>query len=183
MGSASGGPVPTRSERNPATNVTSQARKWCGDGTGSTGHTAARIPWPVGRRKGSPGQGPVLYGDQAEAVRRESNQAVCHRFGVTAQTVTKWRKALGVGATNPGTHRLRSDYTAEPWAEAARQQAHARLGDPARRAKIAAAMRGRPRPNTGWDTSGPRWTAEHDAPVRTVPPQEAARRIGRTRQT
>src|SRR5690349_15072022 len=66
------------------------------------GYTDARIPWPVGRRKGAPARGPILYGDLARAVRTESNQAVCHWFGVTPWTVSKWRKALGVGATTAG---------------------------------------------------------------------------------
>jgi hypothetical protein len=60
--------------------------------------------------------------------------------------VTKWRKALGVPATNEGTHRLHHDYFEEPWALDARAKAHAKAGDPVRRAKIAAAKRGKPRP-------------------------------------
>src|SRR4051812_21822769 len=64
-----------------------------------TGYTGARIPWPVGRRPRTSARGVVLFGDLAEAVRRESNQAVCHWFGVTPQTASKWRKALDVGVT------------------------------------------------------------------------------------
>ena len=99
-----------------------------------------------GRRKGLSAKTLIVSGDLARAIRRESNQAVAHWFGVTPQTVTVWRKALGVGRTNPVTHRLRSDYTAEPWAKAARLQAYAKAGDPARRRKIAAAKRGKARP-------------------------------------
>jgi hypothetical protein len=51
-----------------------------------------------------------------------------------------------VGPTNAGTHRLRSDYTREPWAEAARAKGQARNTDPEVRAKVAAARRGKPRP-------------------------------------
>jgi hypothetical protein len=78
------------------------------------GYTDGRISWPVGRKKGTSGRSLVVYGDLAEAVRLESNQAVCYWFGVTQQTVTKWRKALGVGVTNDGTNRLRPDYQQEP---------------------------------------------------------------------
>ena len=67
-------------------------------------------------------------------------------MGITGQTVTKWRKALGVPETNEGTHRLRSEYTDEPWSIEARKKAHAKNGDPGRRAKIATAKRGKPRP-------------------------------------
>jgi hypothetical protein len=112
-----------------------------------TGYTDARIPWPVGyprERGGSPA--PVVYGALAQAVGRESNQAVCYWFGVTAQTVSKWRKALGVGLTNDGTHRLRSDYTREPWAVRARRKAVGKARDPDRRRKIAEARRGKKRP-------------------------------------
>jgi hypothetical protein len=42
--------------------------------------------------------------------------------------------------------RLRRDHFAEPWGEAARQLAWSKAGDPERRAKIAAAQKGRPRP-------------------------------------
>jgi hypothetical protein len=40
---------------------------------------------------------------------------------------------------------LRSAYSHEPWAVEARAKAHAKAGDPARREKIAAARRGKPR--------------------------------------
>jgi hypothetical protein len=75
-----------------------------------TGYTDARIPWPHGRPRGHRGGTPgrVVYGGQAEAVRRKSNQAVAHWFGVTPSTVSLWRKALEVGRTTAGTHRLRT---------------------------------------------------------------------------
>ena len=90
-----------------------------------TGYSDARIPWPLGRQRGRSARALVVYGGLAEAVRRESNVAVCHWFGITPQTVSKWRKALGVEPANPGTHRL----------------------------KIAAARRGKPRPDMDWATS------------------------------
>jgi hypothetical protein len=112
------------------------------------GLTDAPVPWPLGRLPGrnKRARSLVVSGDLAEAVRRESNQAVAHRWGITPQTVTKWRKALGVGHVNEGTHRLRSAYTAEPWAQESLAKAQGKAGDAARREKIAAAKRGRPRP-------------------------------------
>ena len=110
------------------------------------GITDAKIPWPIGKPKGGRARSPIVCGALADAVRRESRLAVCHWWGVTGQTVTKWRKALGVAVTNEGTRRLRSEYFEEDWAVEARKKAYAKSGDPARRAKIAAAKRGKPRP-------------------------------------
>jgi hypothetical protein len=57
--------------------------------------TDAPIPWPVG--KCGPGRhSRVVYKDLAKALRRESNQAISHWWGVDNQTVTKWRRASGV---------------------------------------------------------------------------------------
>src|SRR5688500_13358624 len=63
------------------------------------------IPWPIGRSDAG-ALSLVLYRDLARAVRREANRAVAHHWGVTSQTVTKWRKALDVERTE-GTTRWR----------------------------------------------------------------------------
>jgi len=112
------------------------------------GLTDARIPWPTGKKrvKGSRARFIVVCGGLAEAVRRESAQAVAYWWGVTPDTVTRWRKALRVGAVNEGTHRLRHDYWEEPWVLAARQTALEKANDPARCAKIARARTGERRP-------------------------------------
>src|SRR5262245_8189370 len=113
------------------------------------GLTAGRIPWPTGKRKGRGirGRSIILYGALAEAVLRESAQAVAFWWGVGPDTVWKWRRALEIlGTTNEGTHRLRRDYALKPAAAAAREKAHAKARDPGRREKIAAAKRGKPRP-------------------------------------
>src|SRR5262245_45832682 len=64
------------------------------------GLSDSRIPWPTGRRRGRERGRPaiVLYGALAEAVRRESAQAVGHWFGVGPVAVWKWRRALRVGS-------------------------------------------------------------------------------------
>ena len=111
------------------------------------GYSDARIPWPIGRRRGTAALGLVLFSQLIDAVRRESNQAICHWFGVTPQTVGKWRKALGVGIATPGTSKLHSHYTREPWAVAALAKAHSRVQDPERRRKIAESRRGKKRPS------------------------------------
>src|SRR5688572_13767989 len=60
-------------------------------------------------------------------------------------TVWKWRKALGVGASTEGTHRLRSVVHADHLREA-RGLSPPTWDEPARRAKISEAKRGKPRP-------------------------------------
>jgi hypothetical protein len=111
-----------------------------------TGYTDARIPWPVGRRRESSGRGLILFGGLVEAVRRESNLALCYWFGVTPQTVSKWRKALGVEAMNDGTGRLRRAHGKSDWFKTVIAKGLAKARDPERRRKIGDALRGRKRP-------------------------------------
>jgi hypothetical protein len=109
------------------------------------GLSDAPIPWPIGAgNRGA--KSLVLFGALARAVRRESNQAVARAWGVSGQTVTAWRKALGVGPTTDGTSKLRSAHFHEPWAREAQTKAWAKARDPGRRAKIAAARQGKSRP-------------------------------------
>jgi hypothetical protein len=82
----------------------------------------------------------------ATAVRRESNQAVSYWWGVSGQTVTKWRKALSVATTNEGPRRLRSEYALEEPIADGRKLAWTKARDPIRRAKIAASKLGKKRP-------------------------------------
>jgi hypothetical protein len=108
------------------------------------GMTDAPICWPIGQRGRA--KALVVYKDLVRAVRRESELAVAHWWGITAQTVWKWRRALSVDPTTKGTSRLRHDYALEPPITAAREKAQAKATDSDRRAKIAAARRGKPRP-------------------------------------
>jgi hypothetical protein len=78
------------------------------------GYSDARIPWPIGKRRGQRARALIIYGQLAEAVRRESNQAFAFHWGITPQTVTKWRKALDVPRANEGTHRLHHDAPLSP---------------------------------------------------------------------
>lgn len=114
------------------------------------GLSAGRIPWPIGQPPAGSrdsNRSLVLYGALARAVRRESATAVCYWWGVTAQTVSAWRKVLGVVCPNDGERRLRQAIAAMPWfRERFQARGWAKNGDPARRAKISAAKRGKPRP-------------------------------------
>lgn len=72
------------------------------------GLTDARIPWPLGKRQGSRTR-PLLvvYAGLAEAIRRESVSALSFWWGISDQTVTKWRHLMGVPAMTEGTTRLK----------------------------------------------------------------------------
>jgi hypothetical protein len=109
-----------------------------------TGSTDAPIPWPVAKG----GRGPhslVVYKDLAKAVRRESEQAICHWFGVRTTTVWKWPKALGVGIATEGTSRLHREAIEQNGASM-RARGVLKARDPERCRKIAEASRGKPRP-------------------------------------
>lgn len=110
-----------------------------------TGLSAAPIPWPVGKRPGSRGRGLVVYAGLADAVRRESAAAVCHWWGVSPQTVSAWRKAMGVGQMTEGTARLKAEALRESEALAA-ARGRVDYQDPERIRKIRAAKLGKPRP-------------------------------------
>jgi hypothetical protein len=109
-----------------------------------TGTTDTPIPWPVGKG----GRGPhslVVYKGLAKAVRRESEQAICHWWGVGVTSVWKWRKALGVGIATEGTSRLHREAIEQNGASM-RALGVKKARDPERRRKIAEAKRGKPRP-------------------------------------
>lgn len=108
------------------------------------GLTNARIPWPIGNRGRT--KTFVVYDGLAQAVRRESNQAVCHWWGVTPQTVTKWRKAFGIHRTNEGSTQLSREWMVKVKHPKALPAIRAKARDPVRRAKIAASKLGKPRP-------------------------------------
>jgi hypothetical protein len=102
----------------------------------------------VGQRKGQGQRGRFLglTGALVAAVRREAEQAVAHRWGVSEATVWRGRRTLGVPATDAGTSRLRHDHAPDPAIAAGRHQAQAEAWDPERRARSAAGEPGRPRP-------------------------------------
>jgi hypothetical protein len=151
----------------------------------------APVPWPIGAIKWA--RSPVLYCDLAKAVRRESNLTVQRLFGVTGQTVTKWRKALGVPPNNEGTLRRRVEVGTSPVMRKALKAMQATLRDPGRRAKIAAAKRGIPMPASvkralRRANKGRPLTAEHRAKIAaahkrrgTIPPA-AAKHLARRKK-
>jgi hypothetical protein len=170
------------------------------------GLSDAPIPWPVGQLlKGGRRPALILYGDLAEAVRRESAEAVMHFWGVKHVTVWQWRKALGVPQYNEGTTALKVEVLS-PLLDEIRPAAVAVAGSAERREKIAASKRGKPRPphvveamrkgRTGKPISeetrrnlseaqrarqrDDAWSGEEDELARTLRPEQAAEATGRT---
>ncbi len=110
------------------------------------GMTAAPIPWPLGSLKGRGGRHSlIVYKDLAKAVRRESELAICHWFGVCPLAVRKWHRALGVGFATDETSQLFREYISE-FGDAMRALGVLKARDPERRRKIAEARRCKPRP-------------------------------------
>jgi hypothetical protein len=60
-----------------------------------TAMTDAPIPWPVGKNDRGR-HSLIVYKDLVKAIRRESNQTICHWWGVCRGVVSKWRWALRV---------------------------------------------------------------------------------------
>jgi hypothetical protein len=172
------------------------------------GTSNGRIPWPVATRPGRGGRSFVLYRDLAKAVEREAGSAVAFWWGVRPDTVSRWRKALGVPRSNKGSHALWSANAHKPWAVAARKKARAASKTPRALAKLSAAMQGRRSPahvieavrrahlgttHTAesrrkmsethrrlWKRLARRWTKADDALVRRLPAPEVVRRTGRS---
>jgi hypothetical protein len=112
------------------------------------GLSDAPIQWPYVAQPGGNGyRSLILCGDLVRAVRRESEIAVMHWWGVSRHTVLKWRKALGVEKNTEGTRDLASRLAPETIqnAESTRKRMES-LKSPERAAKIGAARRGIPLP-------------------------------------
>src|SRR5262249_60198729 len=70
------------------------------------GYSGGRIPWPIGRRKGSGSLGLIVFGGLAKAVRRESAQAVGHWGGAGRSAVWRWGESRGGEGGEPGAPRV-----------------------------------------------------------------------------
>src|SRR6476659_8840034 len=63
-------------------------------------YTNALIPWPRGIARRAPSL--IVCGELLRALRTESNLALCHWWGVTRPTVSKWRRILKTPRNTPG---------------------------------------------------------------------------------
>lgn len=108
------------------------------------GFTAGRIQWPLGKRGArTRARFLILMGDLVKAVKKEAPVALYFWWGVKASAVTRWRRALGVELSNPGTRILREAIGYDPRVVQGLKKAHAKANDPVRRAKISVANKGR----------------------------------------
>jgi hypothetical protein len=170
--------------------------------------STGRIPWPQTLVHSN--RAFILTGDLVEAVRRESETAICYWWGITPQTVTVWRKALDVVRASAGSSRLWQLNVAEVMTPDVRRRAVAAMNTPEANAKKSAARRGTPpspksvaalvarnklprtpehrrrigeamRRISHRPPDGARlWTAEEYVLLGTMPDAEVARKIGRT---
>jgi hypothetical protein len=107
------------------------------------GLSSGRIPWPTYQAGGQ--RSLVVFKGLAKAIRQESGPAVCHWWGVCPATVRKWKRLLGVSGDTDGTRAVRSLSFLGTAGKKARAAGVLKAQDPARRAKISAAMRGKRR--------------------------------------
>ena len=84
----------------------------------------------------------ILCGDLVDAVKRESEAAVMHWWGVSDSTVRKWRRALGVPRMTPGTIRLHRKWAPERFGPDTVGKAREAVKTPEVRAKISKARIG-----------------------------------------
>jgi hypothetical protein len=144
-----------------------------------------------------------------KAIQTESNIALCRLLNVTAQTITKWRHALGVPVATPGTVRLGQLYLPERISPETFKKAIRAAHTHAANHKRAATHTGVPRPNhvrailsrTGkkdseatrkkksraakrrgaWPPAAGRpWTAKEDQAVQELSPKLAVKATGRS---
>ena len=136
------------------------------------GYSDGKIVWPYVKRRGR--HALVLCGGLAKAIRRESNLAVAHWWGVGGGTVARWRRALGVGHTTQGTHNAKSNWGKQPSRLARLAEIQKISNDPIRRARLAQ----RNRRLRQFRRNARHWTPREDALLGTMPDQKLARKLG-----
>jgi len=105
------------------------------------------IYWPCVKKTGR--KSLILCDDLVKAVKVESEIAVAHWWGVSVNTVWKWRKALGVGQITTGTNRLYKEYKPEKLTDEITEKGREKARSPESRQKIGDSKRGKPaHPNT-----------------------------------
>lgn len=104
--------------------------------------TDAPVAWFNARRNGH--YVLILCGDLVRAVKMESAAAVAHNWGVTNDTVSTWRRKLGVGKMTPGTKQVWQDLMPTRLTADAIERGQRKSRRKTSRAKMAAAKSGIP---------------------------------------
>jgi hypothetical protein len=73
----------------------------------------SRIQWPWAKR-GRGRTSPLVHKGLTKALRVETGADICRTWGITGQTVTKWRKQLGVSSRTPGLRKLQREIMLGP---------------------------------------------------------------------
>jgi hypothetical protein len=120
------------------------------------------------------GSGLLVDEELARAVRLESALALQHWFGIKSETVTRWRRILGVPKWNPGSVRLRRALNQEYGARLKGKKLPPAQVEQRRQTALALGLR----PTGRWSANG--WTAEQLALLGTMPDEDLARKTGRT---
>jgi hypothetical protein len=107
-----------------------------------SGLTDAPVIWPFSQEHGP--RSLILCGALVQAVRCESVSAVVAHWGVSRNTVWRWRRALDVPGRNEGTRRLDRDTIPEKVNPESLAAARERSRSPEARAKMSATRKGRP---------------------------------------
>jgi hypothetical protein len=140
----------------------------------------APISWPMTRNRNGTGKlSLILCDDLVRAVKRESETAVAHHWRVSRLTVWAWRKALSVTRNTPGTAELNRAWLPDRRDDAAMDRLHASLRSPERAAKIAAAKRGRPRPEHVQEMLRRMWLGKRHSKATRRKMSESQKRLGR----
>jgi hypothetical protein len=114
----------------------------------------------------------------ARAVRHEAVTAICHHWRVTPGVVWRWRKALGIGRTDPEGSRRLIQAAATAGAEVMLQYEYTAEERQQRRQRALELNLAR-HLETGYH--GPWWTAEDIALLGRLTDHEVAKRVERTR--
>jgi hypothetical protein len=142
-----------------------------------TSWTDARIPWPRCKVRGQRGGTGLLVTEElARAVRTESAAALAYSFGVNVATVTAWRKMLGIGQWQTDGSRRLHQASSEAGARKCRGK---KLPRSLVESRLEIRRQNGIRMPQRWATTG--WKPEDLALLGTIPDEELARQLGRTR--
>jgi hypothetical protein len=144
-----------------------------------TSWTDVRISWPKGRAISSPrGQpGLIVCDDLVRALHHESATAIVYWWGVCEITVTRWRKALGIGRKDPEGSRRLIQAACQAGADVNKIR---EFSEKERRVRRQNALKNNLAQYLHLGYHGPRWTKRQLALLGKLPDAEVAEQIGRS---
>lgn len=144
-----------------------------------TSWSDARISWPrcrsLGSQRGKPGL--LVCDDLVRALHHESAAAIMYWWGVTCSTVARWRKALGIGRSDPEGSRRLIQAAAQAGADVTKER---EFSEEEREVRRQNSIKNNLAQYLQLGYHGPRWTKKQLALLGKLPDQEVADRIGRS---